>query len=161
MLYNIAYIGHLAQGKSTSCLHKGIPFHWTDPSEWDIAENTHEPIISMDLWEQVQRVNQSLSNAAKASHGKYGNLPKRKTPMAHCYAVRTADVLSSKFVLIVQAKRVEPKVITRTNVPDILNLAFQAVHKEVFVLPIWVQLYWRPFGNKWKSLWTGSGFCSI
>lgn len=80
MLYNIAYIGHLAQGKSTSCLHKGIPFHWTDPSEWDIAENTHEPIISMDLWEQVQRVNQSLSNAAKASHGKYGNLPKRENP---------------------------------------------------------------------------------
>lgn len=80
MLYNIAYIGHLAQGKSASCLHKGIPFHWTDPSEWDIAENTHEPIISMTLWEQAQRVNQSLSSAAKSSHGKYANLPKRENP---------------------------------------------------------------------------------
>ena len=80
MLYNIAYIGHLAQGKSSSCLHKGIPFHWTDPSEWDIAENTHEPIVRMELWEQVQKVNQSLSKAAKSTQGKYSNLPKRENP---------------------------------------------------------------------------------
>ena len=80
LLYNIAYIGHLAQGKSSSCLHKGIPFHWTDPSEWDIAENTHEPIIRMELWEQVQKVNQSLSKAAKSTQGKYSVLPKRENP---------------------------------------------------------------------------------
>ena len=80
LLYNIAYIGHLAQGKSSSCLHKGIPFHWTDPSEWDIAENTHEPIIRMELWEQVQKVNQSLSKAAKSTQGKYSDLPKRENP---------------------------------------------------------------------------------
>lgn len=80
MLSNIAYIGHLAQGKSSSCLHQGIPFHLTEPAEWDIAENTHDPIIRIGLWEQVQKVNQSLSNAAKSNHGKYANLPKRENP---------------------------------------------------------------------------------
>lgn len=80
ILSNIAYIGHLAQGRSSSCLHKGIPFHRTAPSEWDIAENTHEPILDLELWEQVQDVNQSLSQAAKASHGRYADLPKRENP---------------------------------------------------------------------------------
>lgn len=80
MLYNIAYIGSLAQGKSSSCLHKGVPFHWTDPSEWDIAENTHEPIISTELWEQVQQVNRDLSAATKAVQGRYASLPKRENP---------------------------------------------------------------------------------
>lgn len=89
LLYNIAYIGHLAQGKSSSCLHKGIPFHWTDPSEWDIAENTHEPIIRMELWEQVQKVNQSLSKAAKSTQGKYSDLPKRENPYGNL--LRCAD----------------------------------------------------------------------
>ncbi len=89
LLYNIVYIGHLAQGKSSSCLHKGISFHWTDPSEWDISENTHEPIIQMELWKQVQKVNQSLSSAAKSTQGKYSDLPKRENPYGNL--LRCAD----------------------------------------------------------------------
>ena len=73
--------------------------------------------------------------------GNMGISLKEKTPMAHCYVVRTADVLSSKFVLITQAKRMELRAITHTNVPGILNLVRQAVYKEVSVLPIWIQLY--------------------
>lgn len=80
ILHNIAYIGHLAQGRSTSCLYKGIPFHWTDESEWDIVKNTHEPIISMELWERVQEVNVSTSKAVKATQGRYVALPKRPNP---------------------------------------------------------------------------------
>lgn len=80
LLHNVVYIGHLAQGRSGSCLYKGIPFHWTDESEWDYVENTHEPIISVALWEQVQEVNNQLSQAAKASRGKYADLPKRENP---------------------------------------------------------------------------------
>lgn len=80
MLSNIVYIGHLAQGRSSSCLHQGLPFHRTDPSEWDIAQNTHTPILDLELWDQVQAVNQSLSRAAKASQGRYADLPKRENP---------------------------------------------------------------------------------
>lgn len=80
LLRNVAYIGNLAQGRSAQCLHKGVPFHFTEASEWDVVENTHEPIINIELWDQVQAVDQSRSKAMKDSFGKYSHLPKRENP---------------------------------------------------------------------------------
>ncbi len=80
LLKNVVYIGNLAQGRSASCLYKGIPFHWTEESEWDLVENTHEAIISLELWKRVQEVTARRSREAKESHGKYANLPKRENP---------------------------------------------------------------------------------
>ena len=80
LLKNVVYIGNLAQGRSASCLYKGIPFHWTEESEWDLVENTHEAIISRELWKRVQEVTARKSREAKESHGKYANLPKRENP---------------------------------------------------------------------------------
>ena len=80
LLKNVVYIGNLAQGRSASCLYKGIPFHWTEESEWDLVENTHEAIISLELWKRVQEVTDRKSREAKESHGKYAGLPKRENP---------------------------------------------------------------------------------
>jgi len=80
ILTNVAYIGHLAQGRSAQCLYKGESFHWTNPEEWDYVENTHKPIISMELWEKVQAVNERSSKASKDTHGKYAHMPKRVNP---------------------------------------------------------------------------------
>lgn len=80
MLANVVYIGSLAQGRSASCLYKGIPFHWTDKSEWDYVENTHEPIISIELWSKVQEVNREKSQKAKSAGGRYSDIPKRENP---------------------------------------------------------------------------------
>ena len=80
ILTNVVYIGHLAQGRSAQCLYKGESFHWTKPEEWDYVENTHKPIISLELWEKVQEVNQRGSRKAKENHGKYAHLPKRVNP---------------------------------------------------------------------------------
>lgn len=80
LLKNVVYIGNLAQGRSASCLYKGIPFHWTEESEWDLVENTHEAIISLELWKRVQEITARRSRQAKESHGKYADLPKRENP---------------------------------------------------------------------------------
>lgn len=80
LLRNVAYIGHLAQGRSACCLYKGIPFHHTDPSEWDYVENTHEPIISAELWEKVQEINNDQAKKANTTYGKYASLKKRENP---------------------------------------------------------------------------------
>ena len=80
LLKNVVYIGNLAQGRSASCLYKGIPFHWTEESEWDLVENTHEAIISPELWKRVQEVTARKSREAKESHGKYADFPKRENP---------------------------------------------------------------------------------
>ena len=80
LLRNIAYIGHLAQGKCRASLHAGIPVHQTDKSEWDIAYNTHEPIIDEELFQTVQAINEEQSTIYKANYGKYSHLPKETNP---------------------------------------------------------------------------------
>ena len=65
LLRNVVYIGNLAQGRVGISLYKGIPYHQKDKSEWDVVTGTHEPIISMELWDQVQALNTKRSNEAK------------------------------------------------------------------------------------------------
>lgn len=80
ILKNVVYIGHLAQGRSSSSYHQGIPFHWVSSEDWDIVENTHEPIIGLDLWERVQAVNQRRVDSYRQNFGKYEHLPKCANP---------------------------------------------------------------------------------
>lgn len=76
ILQSIIYIGHLAQKKGSQCLYGGIPYHVTSEDEWIVAKHTHEPIISEELYERVQKVNHAAAEKAKAAAGKYSNLPK-------------------------------------------------------------------------------------
>lgn len=89
LLLNVVYIGNLAQGRTGSCLPKGIPFHRKDESEWDVVTGTHEPIISMELWDKVQALNTKRTTETKASFGKNANLPKRPNPYGS--VLRCAD----------------------------------------------------------------------
>ena len=89
ILKNVAYIGHLAQGRSSSSLCQGIPFHWVDEAEWDVAENTHEPIIDMELWGRVQEVNAKSRKDYEDCCGKYSHLRKRENPYGEL--LRCAD----------------------------------------------------------------------
>ena len=78
ILKNIVYIGHLAQKKASQCLYGGIPYHITSEDEWVIVKNTHEPLISEELFERVQQVNNAAKERQKANIGKYDYLPKEK-----------------------------------------------------------------------------------
>lgn len=78
ILNNIVYIGHLAQKKGSQCLYAGIPYHITHEDDWIIAENTHEPIISRDLFETVQKINRATAERTKKNFGKYAHLPREK-----------------------------------------------------------------------------------
>ena len=78
ILKDIVYIGHLAQKKGSQCLYGGIPYHITSEEEWIVVKNTHEPLISEELFEKVQQINNDVSERAKANAGKYDHLPKEK-----------------------------------------------------------------------------------
>jgi len=55
ILHNEAYIGNMVQGKRRGRHYKGEERHFTDKEEWIIQENTHEPIISREAFDQVQK----------------------------------------------------------------------------------------------------------
>lgn len=89
LLVNVVYIGNLAQGRSSQCLYKGEKYHWTKEADWDVVEGTHEPIISMELWNKVQEINTKASSDVKKSFGRYAHLPKRPNPYGS--VLRCAD----------------------------------------------------------------------
>ena len=90
ILKDIVYIGHLAQRKGSQCLYEGLPYHITDKEDWIVVENTHEPLISVELFEKVQEINRQSIEITKANSGKYNHLPKaqniygRKFTCAEC-----------------------------------------------------------------------------
>jgi len=53
MLADRVYIGHMAQGKTRTINHVKVNI---DPSEWICVENTHEPIISLKVFNYVQEL---------------------------------------------------------------------------------------------------------
>ena len=78
ILKDITYIGHMAQRKTTQCLHKGISYSRVNEEDWVIAYNTHKPIIEHELFDRVQEINRVAAEKTKANSGKYDYLPKEK-----------------------------------------------------------------------------------
>lgn len=55
ILQNPVYIGHMAQGKYSNSKLDGRKTVCHSKEDWIVVENTHEPIVPMDLWDSVQR----------------------------------------------------------------------------------------------------------
>lgn len=55
LMKNQVYIGHMVQGKRQVVSFKTKRRSSIDQEDWIVVENTHEPIISRDIWGRVQR----------------------------------------------------------------------------------------------------------
>ena len=69
MLKNMVYIGHMPQLMSTSVSYKNHKRYKKDPSEWVVVYNTHEPIISQELWDRVREREKSVAQGRKTKTG--------------------------------------------------------------------------------------------
>ena len=61
ILTNQAYIA--VHGKVVIEKYNNIPLHATDPSEWVIVENTHEPLVDKETFEKAQERVKEISDA--------------------------------------------------------------------------------------------------
>ena len=57
MIQNRIYLGHLAQGKTRQALYENKELEFVPASDWHITESAHEPIVSLELWEEANAVN--------------------------------------------------------------------------------------------------------
>lgn len=76
ILNDITYLGHLAQRKIASSLYAGLRPTRLAPEDWIVVENTHEAIISQELFDAVQAINREAARKQKQNHDKYPHLPK-------------------------------------------------------------------------------------
>ena len=111
ILHNRVYLGDMVQGKyqTKNYVEKKLP-----QSEWIVTENTHEPLVSDYLWEQVQKRWQDAPKRKKGSYSE--NIFLRKLYCKHCgYTMRRTR----------QGKEYRFKCETRSyyNVDDCFNVS--------------------------------------
>ncbi len=63
---NPAYIGNVAQGKCKRSIYEKQENICRE--DWIVVENTHEPIISIEVWNKVQEINDNRSNKDRIKH---------------------------------------------------------------------------------------------
>lgn len=69
LINNPTYLGHLAQIRTTTVSYKNHKTVRKDPSEWIIIENTHEPIVSQEIWDKCREIEASVSQGKKTKTG--------------------------------------------------------------------------------------------
>jgi DNA invertase Pin-like site-specific DNA recombinase len=66
------YLGHMVQGRKRGALYEDGGTHKIiDEAAWTIVRDTHEPIISQELFDKANAVLRERSAAFKAQQGKY------------------------------------------------------------------------------------------
>ncbi len=71
ILRNEVYIGHMVQNKTGTVSYKNHKQIAKPKSDWIRIENTHEPLITQDIWDAVQRLD---NHPARHRSGKSGTI---------------------------------------------------------------------------------------
>ena len=69
ILDNPIYLGKLAMMRVTSVSYKNHKKVRKDPSEWVVTEETHEAIISQELWDKVREAEKAVSHGKRDGKG--------------------------------------------------------------------------------------------
>ena len=71
MLQNETYLGNMVQGRTVKISYKSKKCLKQDRENWVVVENTHEPLISQETWDAVQRMD---NHPARGRSGKSGTI---------------------------------------------------------------------------------------
>lgn len=69
ILDNPIYLGKLAMMRVTSVSYKNHKKVRKEPSEWVVTEDTHEAIISQELWDKVREAEKAVSHGKRDGKG--------------------------------------------------------------------------------------------
>ena len=69
ILKNPTYLGHMAQQRWSSVSYKNHKRYKKDESEWIVVQNTHEAIITQELWDKVREIEKSVAQGRKTKRG--------------------------------------------------------------------------------------------
>jgi len=70
------YLGHMEQGRKRGALYEGGGKKVIGRDEWTVVHNTHEPIVSQELFDRANAVINERTAAYKAQEGCYAHIEK-------------------------------------------------------------------------------------
>jgi len=68
MLKNETYIGNMVQGRMRQINYKLKKSRKLPPDEWTVVENTHEPLVSREVFDKVQMLIESRKHTRSRTH---------------------------------------------------------------------------------------------
>ena len=74
ILHNYTYLGHLVQLRTRTVSYKNHKVIKNDEEDMIVVKNTHEAIVSQELWDRVREMEQSVSQGKRNSDGYVANL---------------------------------------------------------------------------------------
>ena len=74
ILHNYTYLGHLVQLRTRTVSYKNHKVIKNDEEDMIVVKNTHEAIVSQELWDRVREMEQSVSQGKRNSSGYVANL---------------------------------------------------------------------------------------
>ena len=78
MIVNPVYIGDMEQGMQKQAMHMGISRHTIQKEDRIYVAGTHEPVVSRELFDKVQKLVEERKQKVIASRGKYDNVEKKE-----------------------------------------------------------------------------------
>ncbi len=69
ILNNPTYLGHMAQQRWSSVSYKNHKRYKKDESDWIIVRDTHEAIVSQEIWDKVREIEKSVAQGRKTKRG--------------------------------------------------------------------------------------------
>lgn len=78
ILQNEVYVGNLVQGRRKSRFFDGMDEIRTDKQDWIVVKNTHEPIISQELFDTVQKEIAKTREKYFENLGKYDKISNKE-----------------------------------------------------------------------------------
>lgn len=69
ILKNPMYLGNLVQLKSTTVSHKNHKIIPKDESDWAVVYNTHEPLITQDMWDRCREIDNERTTGKVTKQG--------------------------------------------------------------------------------------------
>lgn len=127
ILRNKVYIGHTEYGKKINLSYKSKKVKCIPREDWQIVENTHEPIISK---EQFQRVQTRLDLRKKTRHRKYSWLLNGLVVCKECGSKMAIKVIRNKDDSIKFVKVVCGNAVRKENKTE-CNRKYKAINEEI------------------------------
>ena len=78
ILKNMVYLGHMVQGRKRESLFEGKKQYYLPKEEWCIVENTHTPIVSVELFEKANAILEQRTAEYHKKMGVHDDVPREK-----------------------------------------------------------------------------------
>ena len=137
------YVGHMAQGRTKKSLSNGLPKTEVKKEDWIIVHNTHEAIISQDIFDRVQAISEQRCMEHRSLRGKYPSTENVfkglvvcgdcGTKMSRYKGVSTAGTVRYTFICRVYAENLSGQGCTKKCVgePELKEAVFHALRIEI------------------------------